>query len=128
MADVVIDASGLADLLLTGPLGAGVARAVTEHTLHSPASVDAEILGALVRLQRTGDLSKARADAMVEALAGAPIERHPLDELLGGAWAMRNKLSIPDGLCVELARSLDVRLVTTDVRLQGLDVVELVTG
>ncbi|MGD0880627.1 MAG: type II toxin-antitoxin system VapC family toxin [Acidimicrobiales bacterium] len=127
MPDVVIDASALVELLLQGPLATKLTMSVADHALHSPATVDADVLAVLGRLHRTGDLPKARVDAMVEALARAPIERHPLADLLDGAWAMRNKLRIPDALCVELARSLDVRMVTTDDRLRGIDVVDVVT-
>ncbi|MGA2836827.1 MAG: type II toxin-antitoxin system VapC family toxin [Acidimicrobiales bacterium] len=126
MPEVVIDASALVELLLQGQLGAAVSRTLIDQSLHSPASVDAEVLAALNHLHRAGDLSKTRVDAMVEALARAPIERHPLTDLLDGAWAMRNKLRIPDALCVELARSLELRLVTTDIRLRGIDVVDVV--
>jgi predicted nucleic acid-binding protein len=46
-----------------------------------------------------------------------PIERHAVSPLLLGAWTLRNELRLVDGLYVELARQLGLRLITTDQRL-----------
>jgi len=50
-------------------------------------------------------------------LAKAPIQRHPVTELLPGAWAQRPELRLVDALYVELAVSRGLPLVTTDRRL-----------
>jgi predicted nucleic acid-binding protein len=46
-----------------------------------------------------------------------PIERHAVSPLLLGAWTLRDELRLVDGLYVELARQLGMRLITTDQRL-----------
>ncbi len=58
-AEVVVDASALVDLLLGGPLGDRVAARIAGRRLHSPAHLDAEVLSALGRIHRAGDLSAA---------------------------------------------------------------------
>jgi hypothetical protein len=50
-------------------------------------------------------------------LAAAPIARHPVADLLSGAWQARDRFRLVDGLYVELSRSLGAPLVTTDGRL-----------
>ena len=56
------------------------------------------------------------ADGLL-ALSELPIERHALSPLLLGAWTLRNEMRLVDGLYVELARQLGLRLITTDQRL-----------
>jgi predicted nucleic acid-binding protein len=50
MADVVIDASAMVDLLLGNDLGEKVAARITGHELHGPTHLDYECLSALGRL------------------------------------------------------------------------------
>jgi predicted nucleic acid-binding protein len=86
--------------------------------LHAPAHLDAEVLSALGRLHRAGDLDESTVTAALAELATAPIHRHPLGELLSGAWTRRENQRLVDALYVELAASLTAsRLLTTDARL-----------
>lgn len=126
MAEVVADASALVDLLLGNELGGAVARRITGHALHAPAHVDAEILSALGRLQRAGTIEADHVEAMLDQLADAPIQRHPVAELLLGAWARRHRLRLADAVYVELAVSRGLPLVTTDRRLKPVSVADIV--
>lgn len=128
MAELVIDASALVDLLLGNELGLGVRRRVAGHTLHAPAHVDAEVLSALGRLHRAGDLDAATVEENLSNLAAAPIERHPLSDLLLGAWARRHRLRLVDAVYVELAVSRRIPLVTTDARLRDVPSVDVVNA
>jgi len=96
--------------------------------LHAPMHIDAEVLSALGRLFRAGELTAELVSAALASLVAGPIERHPLAPLLLGAWARRHNLSLRDALYVELADQLGARLVTTDTRLAAAtslaDVVE----
>lgn len=96
--------------------------------LHAPAHLDAEVLSALGRMHRAGDLDESMATAALKALATAPIQRHPLAGLLSGAWGRRENQRLVDALYVELAVSLaSSRLLTTDARLaRSHDEVELI--
>ena len=86
--------------------------------LHAPAHLDAEVLSALGRLHRAGELAAAAVTATLGELAAAPIHRHPLAGLLSGAWEARDQLRLVDALYVELAGSLgSLPLLTTDERL-----------
>lgn len=126
MAEVVLDASALVDLLLDNDPGHAVRDRIAGHGLHAPAHLDAEVLSALGRLQRAGSLDDDSVESSLRGLAAAPIRRHAVSELLLGAWARRHQLRLVDALYVELATSLGLPLVTTDRRLHaapGADVV-----
>lgn len=128
MDEVVIDASALVDLLLGHTLGLVVRRRLTGQVLHAPAHLDAEVLSALGRLHRAGELGTSHVEGQLTALALAPVQRHPVHELLGGAWARRHRLRLADALYVELATRLDCPLVTTDPRLKSVPAVEIVSS
>jgi predicted nucleic acid-binding protein len=128
MAEVVIDASALVDLLLGGTLGDAVAARTSGHTLHGPAHIDAEVLSALGRLNRAGRLTPAGVHSMLQHLSAAPIIRHPVAELLVGAWARRTSLRLADALYVELASAVGVSLLTTDVRLKSVQLADVITS
>jgi predicted nucleic acid-binding protein len=128
MAEVVIDASALVDLLIGGPVGDAVATRLASHVLHGPAHLDAEALSALGRLHRAGEVEPAAVETMLGRLASAPIVRHPVAQLLIGAWRLSSNLRLADAIYVALAESLQVRLVTTDARLQTMDLADVVTA
>lgn len=82
----------------------------------APAHLDAEVLSALGRLKRDGQLT--RGAERVEALATFGATRWPLGPLLWPAWALVDRIATRDALYVALAASLDAVLVTTDGRLR----------
>lgn len=126
MAELVLDASALVDVLLGNSIGRAVRNRVGGNGLHAPAHIDAESLSAFGRLHRAGDLSSSEVDAMLADLAAAPIQRHALAPLLPGAWSRRDRLRLVDSLYVELAETLRLPLVTTDTRLHAEPSVEVV--
>jgi predicted nucleic acid-binding protein len=128
MGEVVVDASALVDLLLGNDLGAAVRRRISGQALHAPAHVDAEVLSALGRIQRAAMIEAEAVEVMLRELAAAPIQRHPVPDLLVGAWARRHQLRLVDALYVELAMSRGLPLITTDRRLHPVPAVEIVTG
>lgn len=128
MAEVVADASALVDLLLGNELGVAVQARLTGHALHAPAHADAEILSALGRLQRAGEVEADNVEAMLTRLAAAPIQRHPVTDLLVGAWSRRHQLRLADALYVELAASRALPLITTDGRLHRVADAEVVVA
>jgi len=127
MGEIVADASALVDLLLANELGQAVGRRVAGHDLHAPAHVDAEVLSALVRLHRAGDLDANDVETKLASLASAPITRHAVNDLLLGAWARRHRLRLADALYVELATTLGCQLVTTDRRLRDMPGADIVS-
>lgn len=114
---LVVDASVIVDLLARSSLARAVGDRLRGSAWHAPAHLDAEVLSALGRLERAGRLDGVEAADGLLALSKLPIERHAVSPLLLGAWTLRNELRLVDGLYVELARQLGVRLITTDQRL-----------
>ncbi|RCW40058.1 putative nucleic acid-binding protein [Halopolyspora algeriensis] len=114
---VVLDASVAVDLL-AGTDRAPSAHARLSHTeLHAPAHLDAEVLSALGRLYRAGELAATDVDTGLTALTTMPVSRHPVIELAADAWTRRDDLRLVDALYVALATRLGVPLITTDLRL-----------
>lgn len=128
MAELVADASALVDLLLATELGHAVGRRLAGQDLHAPAHVDAEVLSTLGRLHRAGDLDADDVETQLASLASAPITRHPVDDLVLGAWARRHRLRLVDALYVQLATTLGCPLVTTDRRLHDVTIADIVTA
>lgn len=113
----VVDASAMVDLLLgTGP-AAALHRRFTDADLHVPAHFDAEVLSALGRLQRGGDLTARAVGGRLALLATVPVTRHTLESLVVPAWRRRGDLRLTDALYVALADELDLPIVTTDAAL-----------
>ncbi|TWE29949.1 type II toxin-antitoxin system VapC family toxin [Prauserella muralis] len=114
---VVVDASVLVDLFAGTDYAAPARKRLANTVLHAPAHLDAEVLSALGRLQRAGNLTAADVEAALAALTAIPVTRHPVAELAQGAWARRADLRLADALYIELAARLRVRVLTTDHRL-----------
>jgi predicted nucleic acid-binding protein len=114
---LVVDASAAVETLLGTDLGVQARARMRGHGLHAPAHLDAEVLSALGRLFRASNLTESAVGSALDELAGAPIQRHPLAALLGGAWDRRDSHRLVDGLYVELAEILGSTILTTDARL-----------
>lgn len=128
MAEVVVDASAMVDLLLGNELGGAVRRRLSGRALHAPAHLDAEVLSALGRLNRAGDLTGEDVESRLRMLVAAPIQRHDVTDLLVGTWSRRHRLRLADALYVELAVGRGHPLVTTDRRLRGAPSVDVVVA
>jgi predicted nucleic acid-binding protein len=126
MAEVVLDASAFVDLLLGNSLGRAVRTRLVGQSLQAPGHIDAEVLSALGRLSRAGDLDDDAVTGLLGHVINAPIERHPVQRLMVGAWARRHQLRLADALYVELAAVRRAVLVTTDRRLRALPMVDVV--
>jgi predicted nucleic acid-binding protein len=126
MAEAVVDASALVDLLLDNDLGRAVRHRIKGHALHAPAHLDAEVLSALGRLHRAGDLDAGTVERKLHELASAPIRRHPVNDLVVATWARRHQIRLADAIYVELAVRRSLPLVTTDHRLPAAPSVEVV--
>ena len=113
---IVVDASALLELLLRTALGARVeARLFTDdHQLHAPHLLDVEIVQALRRLVRSGDVSSGRADEAIADLTDLDLHRHAHMDLLGRAWKLRDNISAYDAMYVVLAEALEAPVVTCD--------------
>ena len=113
---IVVDASAITEFLLQTPLGARVeARLFRDHAeFHAPHLIDVEVVQALRRLVRTGEVRPGRAQEAVEDLAGLDIRRHAHIDFVGRAWGLRDNLTAYDAMYVALAEAIDAPLVTCD--------------
>lgn len=114
---VVVDASGLVDLLAGTSRAPAVRARLWDAAWHSPAHLDTEVLSALGRLHRGGTVTADDVEGRMALLAAMPVQRHLLPPLLTGAWGRRAELRLVDALYVELAARLQLPLITTDQRL-----------
>ena len=114
----MVDAATVVDLICDFPAAEPCRSVITAATtVAAPAHLDAEVLSALGRLHRAGQLS--RPAERVESLVTFGARRWPLRPLLVPAWALLDRIAARDALYVALAASLHAILVTTDQRLRS---------
>lgn len=117
----VVDASAVIDLLLGNDHGSAVDRLFTttdELTLMTVAHLDAEVLSALARLNRSGQLSGDEVGRLLRQTARLAVQRLPITgNLLAASWRLRDNIAMRDALYVAATKALGARLVTTDERL-----------
>jgi predicted nucleic acid-binding protein len=113
---IVVDASAVTELLLQTSLGSQVEARLfrSGDDLHAPHLLDVEVLHALRRLVRLGEVSPARARDAIEDLTLLRLLRHPHVDLLGRAWELRDNVTAYDAQYVALAEALNAPLVTCD--------------
>ncbi len=112
----------MVEALLGTDLGREVRTRMRGHELHAPAHMDAEVLSALGRLNRAGEIDQASVESALQEFAAAPVRRHPLANLLSGAWARRENQRLVDALYTQLGTSLgSIPVLTTDARLARSD-------
>jgi predicted nucleic acid-binding protein len=122
VSDCVVDASALVFALggKSDP-AAALRRRLAGVRRHAPHLIDAEVGNVLRRHERDGRLSADEAAHGLRAAAVLIDHRYPhVGPLAQLAWTWRHDLSFYDALYVALAVSLDLPLVTADVRLGGV--------
>ncbi|WP_162939973.1 type II toxin-antitoxin system VapC family toxin [Gryllotalpicola protaetiae] len=83
----------------------------------APALIDAEVISALARLERAGQISEKIAGEAVADWARLNVERVDGAALVLGAWRLRKAVSSTDAFYVALAQSLNCPLIASDRRL-----------
>lgn len=113
---IVVDASAITEFLLQTPPGLRVEARLFLGTdeFHAPHLLDAEVVHALRRLVRIGEVRPNRAREALEDLAGIDIRRHSHVDFLSRAWALRDNLTAYDAMYIALAEAIDAPLVTCD--------------
>jgi predicted nucleic acid-binding protein len=115
---IVLDASALVDVVLDQPAKSWVLEQVASSPVVAPAHQLAEVLSALARLVRAGNISGAvAADALVEARALKQDLVVPTSTHLTRALDLQERVRVLDALYVVLAQDHQAPLVTTDERL-----------
>lgn len=115
---LVVDSSVVLEALAAlDPAPRLVERLAADGDLHAPHLIDTEILHALRRLLRRGQISAERAhDAHID-FAELTLVRYPHEPLNDRVWELRENLTAYDATFVALAEALDVPLLTCDARL-----------
>jgi predicted nucleic acid-binding protein len=115
---LVVDASAMVDLLLRSPLSDGLLDLLRgSSALAAPGHLDAEVVSAVARLQRQGEITADDANDAIDELLGAPVTRVALAGLVAPAWELRGAVAVPATFYVALAMRFEAPLVTTDARL-----------
>jgi predicted nucleic acid-binding protein len=119
---LVVDASCVAEVVLSGPDAEPVRKRLVEDSDHAaPHLVDAEVLGVVRRAHQRGELDGTAARQAIDDLEFWPAARVDHRPLLERAWELRSSLTAADALYVALAEALDAPLVTLDKRLARAD-------
>ena len=113
---IIVDASAMLEFLLQTDLGTRVeARLFRDRDeLHAPHLVDVEVLQALRRLVRMGEVSPGRAEEVIADLSDLDLHRHAHLDLLARAWKLRDNVSAYDAVYIALAEAMEAALVTCD--------------
>jgi predicted nucleic acid-binding protein len=113
---IVVDASAMLEFLLQTALGTRVeARLLRDQDeLHAPHLIDVEVLQALRRLVRMGEVSASRAEEVVADLSDLDLHRHAHLDLLTRAWKLRDNVSAYDAVYIALAEAMEAAIVTCD--------------
>jgi predicted nucleic acid-binding protein len=113
---MVIDASAMTEFLLQTPLGFRVrARLFRDgDDFRAPHLLDVEVVHALRRLVRAGDVLPDRAEEALEDLTVVNLRRYPHIDLVGRAWELRDNFTAYDAVYIALAEAIDAPLVTCD--------------
>jgi predicted nucleic acid-binding protein len=122
---IVLDAAALIDVVLDQPSKGWVLDQLVDEVVVAPAHQPAEVLSAVGRLVRAGELDEPGARAALDEAAALEQELAPITlSLQRRALQLQDRVRMLDGLYVALAEERDARLVTTDGRLAraGLNV------
>lgn len=115
---LVVDSSAVLEALAARDPARGlVERLAEDGDLHAPHLIDTEVLHALRRMVRKGEISVERAADARTDFADLTLVRYPHEPLNDRVWELRENLTAYDATFVALAEALDVPFVTCDARL-----------
>ena len=111
---IVLDASALVELILDTPAGRLIAARIADAAegLHTPHLADVEVLQALRRYVREGEIDSDEATVAIEDFRALDLRRHAHESLLNRVWELRDNLTAYDAVYVALAEILDAVLLT----------------
>ena len=95
-------------------------RIEQEDELAAPHLIDLEVLNALHRTLRRGELTADRAVAGVQDLAELALSRFAHEPFIDRIWELREMLSAYDAAYLALAEAVAIPLVTCDAALASV--------
>ncbi|POX84271.1 VapC toxin family PIN domain ribonuclease [Mycobacterium kansasii] len=114
---IVLDASAAVELVLATPPGAAVARRLRDETVHAPAHIDVEVIGAIRRAVVRRLIGDHEGVVAVADFLSLQIRRWPIKPFAQRAYQLRTTHIVADAVYVALAEGFGVRLITCDGRL-----------
>lgn len=116
---IVLDASAALELVLVTPTGQRLACIVEQKrdTIHAPHLIDLEVLQAVRRFARSGQIHPTRAAEVLQDFADLRIHRYSHLALAGRVWELRDNVTAYDAAYLALAEALTAPLITCDTAL-----------
>jgi predicted nucleic acid-binding protein len=115
---LVVDTSALlASLVARVPAPGLVERLANDGDLHAPHLIDTEVIHALRRMTRRGELTADRAEDARADFAEFALTRYAHAPFNDRVWALRDNLTAYDATFVALAETLAAPLITCDAKL-----------
>jgi len=113
---IVLDASALVELILDTSTGQLVADRIADPAegLHVPHLADIEVVQALRRYVREGEIDADAAETALDDLRALDLQRHAHEPLFERVWELRKNLTAYDAVYVALAEVLNAVLLTCD--------------
>ena len=113
---IVLDASALVELILDTPTGQVVAARIADPAegLHVPHLADIEVVQAIRRYVREGDIDAKAAVIALDDLRALDLQRHAHELLLDRVWELRKHLTAYAAVYIAVAEVLDSVLLTCD--------------
>lgn len=114
---IVLGASAAVELVFATSPGAAVAQRLRGETVHAPAHVDVEVIGAIRRAVVRRLISDHEGLVAVADFQSLPLRRWPTKRFVQRAYQLRSTHTVADGVYVALAEGIAAPLVTCDRRL-----------
>jgi predicted nucleic acid-binding protein len=116
---IVLDASAVTELLVSGPLADEIRQDLAEHdeALAVPYLLDIEVMSAVRGLAQVQRIDSHRAGELLAALAALPAQRYDHTPLLGRIWELRHNFTAYDATYIALAEATGSTLYTKDHKL-----------
>ena len=114
---IVVDSSALVEVLIQRERADAVRQVVGDTEMVAPDVINSEILSALRRFERIGELPTGRARKALDDLVSVPLRRFPTLPLLPAVWELRAGITSYDACYVALAQAVGCTLVTADLKL-----------
>ena len=119
---IIVDASVLVALIADdSDTWQRFAAEITGEDAAAPHLLDCEVVSAIRRLRRQGDLSEKRALEALADLHRFPIERFPHGALVDRMWELCETITAYDAAYVALGEALVAPLLTADAKLARAD-------